>query len=112
MGLESVKVGDVIFAGVHGCLAPVIVDKKTRFRIGANGLEYGISDGCRVGGDKWARSRAYVETPELRAEWDLKNLDREFARTLAKFRSVPQTKERLLEVLKVLDPEAWKTHGP
>lgn len=113
MSLENIKAGDCVFVGqASGDLEPATVDSATKFYFVIKGSKFKRDTGKRVSADKWSRYYAYPATRALCDAWDLRLANRAFEKSLAIFRSIPQTRERLLEVLRVLDPEAWKIHGP
>lgn len=115
--LAAVKVGDTVFVGSHReILKPAQVEKVGKIHLMADGKRYAIRDGIQAGrntsraGMAYGYIRAHPYSEKLRDAYALDCLKKKFEHELAVFRSKPeaQTQERLLAVLRALNPEAWK----
>lgn len=113
--LAGVTPGDIIFVGHHReVLRPVQVEKVGKVHVLAGGVKYSAQTGIRAGKysshSGYGYTRAHPYSDALNDAWDVHNLKAKFEQELAIFRAKPelQTKERLLAILRAMNPEAWK----
>ncbi len=111
--LAGVTPGDIVYVG-SGRDVPreVQVEKVGKIHITAGGMKFSVETGIKAGpsprGMGYTRAFPYSET--LRDAWELHCLKAKFEHELAVFRSKPEnhTKDSLLAILRILNPEAWK----
>lgn len=112
--LEGVKVGDEIFVGRPGGIPlPFMVTNVGTIYLSAGGFQYHIIDGSRVHKSTGVTdyiTTATPETKELREAYEIFQLKSQVSREWGAFQAKPDlhTKKNILEILKAINPEAWK----
>ncbi len=113
--LAGVMPGDLIFVGHrHEIPKPVQVEKVGKLHLTAGGARYAIRDGIKAGQGPRPNAYGYIKaqpySDELQAAYNLSNLKWMFEKELMAFRADParMTQNRLMELIRVMNPEAWK----